>query len=78
MGIERDTLEERYAIVRASLAKTGFTEGKDGVWRNGKRTARLVEQPNTYRGGPIPDTLNGKPVDPVHKEPKLFIEYGED
>jgi len=76
MGIERDTLEERYAMVRRSLANTGFIEGTDGVWRKGNRTARLVEQPNTYRGGPIPDVINGKPVDPIHKEPKLFIECG--
>lgn len=78
MGIERDTLEERYAKTKASLAATGFAEGNDGVWRKGNRTARLTEQPNTYRGGPIPDFIDGKPVDPIHKEPKLIVEYGEE
>jgi hypothetical protein len=78
MGVERDTLEERYAVARRSLGMTGFAEGNDGVWRKGNRTARLVEQPNTYRGGPVPEFIDGKPVDPIHKEPKLLIEYGEE
>lgn len=78
MSDVRDTLEQRYADTRASLTSCGYTEGKDGVWRNGTRTARLVEKPNTYRGGPIPDFIDGNPVDPIHKEPKLIVEYGEE
>lgn len=74
----RETLKQRRARAEAGLKAVGFTKAKGGLWTRGKQTARIVKSEPLYGGKPIPDTINGKPVDPIFKEPKLTIEYGEE
>lgn len=73
----RETLEQRRTRAEAGLKAVGFTKGKKGLWTRDNQTARIIEEPATHKGGPVPDEINGKPVPAVYFEPKVRIEYGE-
>jgi hypothetical protein len=75
--MSRETLAERYARAEAGLTSQGFTVDGNGLWTRGSQTARIIESNATHKGGPVPDFINGKPVDPIFREPKLRVEYGE-